>query len=81
MRPINAIYGSGFQFLIHELEPRFKIPCFRTISCVITKLYETTKDGIRGMLRGEKLGLTTDGWSSLATESNVTVTAHFIDED
>ncbi|XP_059901376.1 uncharacterized protein LOC132452670 [Gadus macrocephalus] len=33
------------------------------------------------MLCGEKLGLTTDGWSSLATESYVTVTAHFIDED
>ncbi|XP_030221999.1 zinc finger BED domain-containing protein 1 [Gadus morhua] len=81
MRPINAIYGSGFQALIHELEPRFNIPCFRTISGNITKLYETTKDGIREMLCGEKLGLTTDGWSSLATESYVTVTAHFIDED
>lgn len=81
MRPINVIYGSGFQAFVHELEPRFKIPCFRTISGQITKLYDTTKDGIRGMLRGEKLGLTTDGWSSLATESYVTVTAHFIDED
>ncbi|KAL2095672.1 hypothetical protein ACEWY4_007820 [Coilia grayii] len=47
----------------------------------ITKLYDTTKGGIREMLHGEKLSLTTDGWSSLATESYVTVTAHFIDED
>ena len=33
------------------------------------------------MLCGENLGLTTDGWSSLAAESYVTVTAHLIDED
>lgn len=45
----------------------------------ITTLYDTTKDGIREMLHGEKLALTTDGWSSLATESYVMVTAHFID--
>ena len=33
------------------------------------------------MLLGEKLALTSDGWRSLASESYVTVTAHFIDED
>ncbi|XP_048124800.1 E3 SUMO-protein ligase ZBED1-like [Alosa alosa] len=81
MRPINVIYGSGFQAFVHELEPRFKIPCYRTMNSKITKLYDTTKGGIREMLHGEKLSLTTDGWSSLATESYVTVTAHFIDED
>ena len=63
----------------HELEPRFKIPCYRTMNGKITTLYDTTKDGIREMLHGEKLALTTDGWSSLATESYVMVTAHFID--
>ncbi|XP_049451338.1 E3 SUMO-protein ligase ZBED1-like isoform X1 [Epinephelus fuscoguttatus] len=81
MRPINVIYGSGFQAFVHELEPRFKIPCYRTMNGKITKLFDTTKGGIREMLHGEKLALTTDGWSSLATESYVTVTAHFIDED
>ena len=69
------------QAFVQELEPRFKIPCYRTMNCKITKLYDTTKGGIREMLRGEKLTLTTDGWSSLATESSVTDTAHFIDED
>ena len=73
MRPVNVIYGSGFQAFVHELEPRLKIPCYRTMN--------TTKGGIREMLGREKFALTTDGWSSLATESHVTVTAHFIDKD
>lgn len=33
------------------------------------------------MIRGKKIALTTDGWTSLATEACVTVTAHFIDND
>ncbi|KAK7176491.1 hypothetical protein R3I93_000658 [Phoxinus phoxinus] len=33
------------------------------------------------MISGKKIALTTDGWTSLATEAYVTVTAHFIDDD
>lgn len=79
MRPVNLLYGAGFQSFIRELEPRYQIPCPRTMSGKIAKLYDYTKSELRERLRGEKLALTTDGWSSLATESYVTVTAHFID--
>ena len=75
------INGSGFQAFVHELEPRFKIPCYMTMNGKITRLYDTTQGGIREMLHGERLALTNDGWSSLNTESYVTVTAHFISED
>ena len=43
MRPINVIYGSGFQAFVHELEPRFKIPRYRTMNGKITKLYDTSQ--------------------------------------
>lgn len=36
---------------------------------------------IRKRIAGEKIALTTDGWTSLATDAYVTVTAHFINEE
>ncbi|CAK6949708.1 zinc finger BED domain-containing protein 1-like [Scomber scombrus] len=81
MRPINISQGSGFKDFVHELEPRYAVPCRATISDRVVKLYDTTKDDIRKMIRGKNLALTTDGWTSIATEAYVTVTAHFINED
>ncbi|CAK6965266.1 hypothetical protein D5F01_LYC10977 [Scomber scombrus] len=81
MRPINISQGSGFKDFVHELEPRYAVPCRATIRDRVVKLYDTTKDDIRKMIRGENIALTTDGWTSIATEAYVTVTAHFINED
>ncbi len=81
MRPINISQGSGFKDFVHELEPRYAVPCRATISDRVVKLYDTTKDNTRKMISGENIVLTTDGWTSLATEAYVTVTAHFINED
>lgn len=81
LKPFNLVEGRGFAAFVHELEPRFKIPCRKTLTSNVMKLYDTTKSGIRAMLQGEKIALTTDGWTSLATESYVTVTAHFINKE
>uniref|UniRef100_A0A8C9Z4Z2 BED-type domain-containing protein n=1 Tax=Sander lucioperca TaxID=283035 RepID=A0A8C9Z4Z2_SANLU len=81
MRPINITQGSGFKDFIHELEPRYTVRSRATITDRVVKLYDTTSDNIRQMISGKKIALTTDGWTSLATEAYVTVTAHFIDND
>ena len=38
---------------------------YRTMNGVITKLYDTTKGGIREMLRGEKLPFDIDRYTAL----------------
>ncbi|KAK0153071.1 Zinc finger BED domain-containing protein 1 [Merluccius polli] len=81
MRPINISQGSGFKDFVHELEPRYTIPSRATITDRVVKLYDTTKDNIIQMISGQKVALTTDGWTSLATEAYVTVTADFINEE
>ncbi|XP_027138680.1 zinc finger BED domain-containing protein 1-like [Larimichthys crocea] len=81
MRPINISQGSGFKDFVQELEPRYAVPSRATISDRVVKLYDATKDNIKKMLSGENISLTTDGWTSIATEAYVTVTAHFINED
>ncbi|XP_076581873.1 E3 SUMO-protein ligase ZBED1-like [Chaetodon auriga] len=81
MRPINISQGSGFKDFVQELEPRYAVPSRATISDRVVKLYDATKDNIKKMLSGENISLTTDGWTSIATEAYVTVTAHFINDD
>ncbi|KAJ3580776.1 hypothetical protein NHX12_027326 [Muraenolepis orangiensis] len=81
MRPINISQGSGFKDFVYELEPRYTIPSRATITDRVVKLYDTTKDNIIQTISGQKIALTTDGWTSLATEAYVTVTAHFINEE
>lgn len=81
MRPVSVIEGAGFQGLVRELEPRYKIPCRTTITDRIVKLYDITRENVRTVLKGQKtLSLTTDGWTSLATDAYVTVTAHWISD-
>lgn len=81
MRPVNILQGDGFKEFIREIEPRYTIPSRGTITNRIVKLYDTTNENIREMISGQSIALTTDGWTSVAMDSYVTVTAHFINED
>lgn len=81
MRPVNISQGDGFKEFIREIEPRYTISSRGTITNRIVKLYNTTKENIRKIISGQSIALTTDGWTSVATDSYVTVTAHFINED
>ena len=81
MRPINLTQGDGFREFVKELNPLYKIPCNTTITDRVVKLYDVTHNNIKELVGGQKIALTTDGWTSLATEAYVTVTAHFITED
>ncbi|KAK0134681.1 Zinc finger BED domain-containing protein 1 [Merluccius polli] len=48
----------------------------------IPKLYHEVKSGVKEKLsRAERVALTCDAWTSQATESHVTLTAHYIAED
>nr|XP_055067976.1 E3 SUMO-protein ligase ZBED1-like [Misgurnus anguillicaudatus] len=80
MRPISIVEGEGFIDFVRELEPRYIIPSRTTVTKNIAKIYDTTRENMRQILSGKNVALTTDGWSSLATEAYVTVTAHVISE-
>ena len=81
MRPISTVEGVGFKEFCAALEPRFVVPCRATVSDRIVKLYESTKEGVMASVRDKPVSLTTDGWTSLATDAYVTVTAHWISDD
>ena len=83
LRAFSVVKNPGFINMINTFEPRYKIPS-RThfASKVVPKLYDEVKLGIISQLNSAPaIALTTDGWTSRATESYETITAHFINDN
>ncbi|XDV21825.1 hypothetical protein PO909_026845 [Leuciscus waleckii] len=68
---------------VEILEPRFDIPSRKYFAeKIIPALYDQTRAKVESALESaEKVGLTCDWWTSRATESYITFTVHFINED
>ena len=81
LKPLSAVESPSFRNILAKVEPRYSIPsCSYYKDIFIPKLYEKTKLDILSELRDAVGGasITTDCWTSHATESYMTVTAHFI---
>ncbi|XP_068756392.1 E3 SUMO-protein ligase ZBED1-like [Montipora capricornis] len=73
LRPFSVVENSGFQNLLHVLEPRYTIPSRQHFSDkALPELYEAEAVAV---------ALTTDGWTSRATESYVTITCNYINKE
>ncbi|XP_073721603.1 E3 SUMO-protein ligase ZBED1-like [Misgurnus anguillicaudatus] len=83
MRPYSLVEEPGFKYLLHILEPRYNMPSRTHIrQTVVPSIYNQTRALMEHELSAApSVSLTTDGWTSRATESYLTVTAHFIDSE
>nr|XP_055034732.1 E3 SUMO-protein ligase ZBED1-like isoform X2 [Misgurnus anguillicaudatus] len=82
MRPYCVVENVGFRRLMKVMEPNYVIVSRKRLSEeVIPNMYQTVKDGVMCKLKtAERVGITSDTWTSVATESYMSVTAHYIDE-
>jgi macrodomain Ter protein organizer (MatP/YcbG family) len=80
-RPFRHVESPSFKILINGIEPRFKLPCRITLQKDCLKMYEREKLVLKGFLRGRRVCLTTDTWTSIQNLSYMCVTAHLIDSD
>ncbi|XP_014677757.1 PREDICTED: zinc finger BED domain-containing protein 1-like, partial [Priapulus caudatus] len=83
LRPYSVVEKAGFQKIVKLLEPRYKVPSRQHFSTkVIPELYKETKAKLLTELRdAPMIALTTDGWTSRATVSYITITAHYMSGD
>ena len=83
LRPFSVVQNSGFQTAVHILEPRYTTPSRQHFSDkALLELYEQKKTELNGELADAiAVALTTDGWTSHATESYLTITCHYIDKE
>ena len=81
LRPIRIVECDGFRNLISYLEPGYALPCRKQFTADINLKHARCKEVLKERLKKEAqfISLTTDIWTSLATESYLTVTAHYID--
>ncbi|GAA6086184.1 E3 SUMO-protein ligase ZBED1-like [Tachysurus ichikawai] len=78
----SVIGDAGFCHLIKTLDPRYRLPSRTFFSTeIIPDLYEKTCNSIVYKLaQAQSLALTTDGWTSRATVSYLTVTVHYMSD-
>lgn len=64
------------------MEPRYHIPNRKLTEKQIPALYDKVRREIAESLSyAQQVAITVDGWTSCATDSYVTVTAHYIDDE
>ena len=83
MLPIATVEHKGFRNLISYLAPTFPIPSRTSITARLEAKYDELKAKAVQLLGGDscqRVALTTDMWTSIATEGYIGVTAHYIDQ-
>ena len=79
LRPAAMVEGIGFKRLINYLEPNYRVPSAVHITSCLQEHYAKAKTMVIRMLEEPMhIALTTDIWTSVATRSYITVTAHFV---
>ncbi|XP_022043243.2 E3 SUMO-protein ligase ZBED1-like [Acanthochromis polyacanthus] len=80
MSPFSTVENEGFQDMIKTLEPKYTLPSRPHFSQkVMPELYRQVKaDVVTVLENADSVAITTDGWTSRATQSYLTITAHVI---
>ena len=80
LRPLEDCSSEGFVNFIKESEPRYKMISSITLkNNVLYPMEAATRKTIKDMLsKVDSASLTTDGWTSLAGDSYLTITCHMI---
>ena len=60
------------------LNPDVKVPCLKTISKYLYKVYEEEKADLIFTITGLDVAFTSDLWTCVAVQCYITVTGHFI---
>ncbi|XP_039302645.1 E3 SUMO-protein ligase ZBED1 isoform X3 [Solenopsis invicta] len=83
LQPYSFVEDSGFLSLIHELDARYKVPCKKTFTeKIIPGIFEEASIKLKNILINiDWLSLTTDLWTSINSESYITLTCHFLYEN
>ena len=82
MRPVNVVDGTGFLKLMQVAEPRYVVPCRKTIMKAIDQQYLSLRHNVHAELAQQKsLSLTTDMWTSKRGDGYISLTCHFLTSD
>ncbi len=83
MRPLSMVEDDGFTKMIHTLNPGYTLPSRTHFTNFVERKYEETFKEVKTAINtnNSKLALTTDVWTSVATEAYLGITCHYITDD
>lgn len=81
LQPFSIVDDKGFRAFVDELDKSYKLPSRATLTRLLPQRYQDCLETVKFKLSTVKyVCLTTDAWTSRATESYMAVTAHFIQD-
>ena len=84
MRPISIVRDRGVRDLLAFLEPNYEVPSTTRVSTLIRKEFDDGKTALGVRLKNVVAGglaLTSDIWTSKATQAFATTTGHYVDNE
>ncbi len=79
MQPISVVEDEGFQSLLHVLDPRYQLPSRKSTMRMLPDEYNKQVEKIKkDIAEVPHVALTSDLWTSRATESYITITCHLL---
>ncbi|KAM9830564.1 E3 SUMO-protein ligase ZBED1-like isoform 1-T1 [Syngnathus typhle] len=82
MRPLSMVEDEGFKKMISAFNPKYSMPARSHFTSLMEKKHQQITEKLKTVLQDtESVALTTDVWTSVATESYLRVACHFVGED
>ncbi|KAK0138793.1 Zinc finger BED domain-containing protein 1 [Merluccius polli] len=82
MRPLSMVEDKGFRDMISTFNSKYNLPSRTYFTQLMEKKHQEIKEKLKVVLKEtECVALTTDIWTSVATEAYLGVTCHFLGED
>lgn len=79
LRPMSIVSDQGFLNLMDICEPKYTVPHRLTIENHMVKLYDTKRTIlVEELKQAPSVNLTTDCWTSFATDAYITITSHWL---
>uniref|UniRef100_A0A8C1VWD7 HAT C-terminal dimerisation domain-containing protein n=1 Tax=Cyprinus carpio TaxID=7962 RepID=A0A8C1VWD7_CYPCA len=82
MRPLSMVEDDCFKAMISTFNPKYELPSRPFFMKKMEKKYEGIKGKLmKALQETDSVALTTDIWTSVATEAYLGVTCHYLGED
>lgn len=81
LQPFNVVNTTGFRNLLSVMDPCYQIPDRNKLANdMLPDIYHSISEKMLSVLnKVEYVSITTDMWTSVATEFYITITTHFKD--
>lgn len=83
MRPLSMVEDEGFKLMVKSFHPGYNLPSRPHLTQLMERKYEATFGKVKEALKStkNKIALTADAWTSVATEAYLGITCHFLSDD